>query len=611
MPDPSSDPLRRSGPLSGPQIRESISALREMASMAQSARRHVTGSDNYYTTPGGMVLTQSPQVSNSGVPPILQGLVPALVEVVRTVPGPLDPNNPNSPPVYNAYYYGFDAEKGLFVANDCLYFAANGEQVTPGVLFVAWYTGVVAPGSAALVFAAGLWTAIIQVTSLSTQPVSGDSRFQGIPAGNAYPAIIYQPGYNNPSPVSCLLLPLMGAPIVGGLYFARQIIPGVWAADCSTSTLTVENADFTQRTSPVTTIRCDNFSAIHGWDDVHRFGRIMTVTDADVPNSAVIDWQGLWALHAGVWTGPEPDLEFIDSATILWTIVDDPANQAIAISANVVLLLPWGPPPVWYPPYPYPPGVPFPTPDEIVEIAAYNLNPPFNITYPLTTLIANNSLSNANKDPDFGRIHFTAPLPGVTVVGWQGFFVYHNTQGYIGPEPDWEIVDLYGITATVKDDTVDKRVQVSLQVGLQWTELGIDNDVALKPFDWVDVLTLPIPSPSLSIGQAAWDIKAQCAGLLYANNAGDYIVFRLVDDQDNPLGCPLACCFAFCPVQGIPGSVTLVFIQAANNVTSAVKVQGQLVLGGPNNSQAWAQSCQGGSGSMAKPGCFITAVRID
>lgn len=66
----------------------------------------------------------------------------------------------------------------------------------------------------------------------------------------------------------------------------------------------------------------------------YSFGRIFFSQTA--ANTLEVNWQGILALDsAGDIIGPWPNLEFINSNTVTWSLASDAANEAIKITANV------------------------------------------------------------------------------------------------------------------------------------------------------------------------------------------------------------------------------------------------------------------------------------
>lgn len=227
--------------------------------------------------------------------------------------------------------------------------------------------------------------------------------------------------------------------------------------------LTVENADASQVTSPCSLLVANNL------DDTHKFGRIYTTHTA--VGEATLDWQGLRGYHAGDgYHGPEPDIEFKDSAGLTWTISDDTTNQRIVVSA---VLTPPAVPPPWIPP---PPSPPTPPPSYVVWVAAYNLYNPNNFTYPLQALIGINDQGSSA----FGRIYLSSPSSGVAEINWQGLRVYSNS-AYYGPEPDIQLEDSSDIVWTVSDDVADKRIVVEASLANHLLVQNVDKTEKVNP----------------------------------------------------------------------------------------------------------------------------------
>lgn len=71
-------------------------------------------------------------------------------------------------------------------------------------------------------------------------------------------------------------------------------------------------------------------------------------------------------------------------------------------------------------------------------------------------------LHNDQGTAAFGRLHTTNLGGGVARLDWQGQRLYKSGTGYVGPEPDLELIAGTGISITIADDSADARVQATI-----------------------------------------------------------------------------------------------------------------------------------------------------
>ena len=128
--------------------------------------------------------------------------------------------------------------------------------------------------------------------------------------------------------------------IASGAISSGTIASGIYIILASGLPLATINQDGTQFNFPVNLlVAADTLStATSGY----RFGRILFTNGATSGTIGVasgkaktteIDWEGLRLYHAG-YVGPEPDIEFIDSASVTWTVADDPGNGRVTATAT-------------------------------------------------------------------------------------------------------------------------------------------------------------------------------------------------------------------------------------------------------------------------------------
>lgn len=228
------------------------------------------------------------------------------------------------------------------------------------------------------------------------------------------------------------------------------------SATASGVSLETINADGSQDTKPTTLlIAVNSFSG-------QQFGRIYlqnlgssggsaflsgTIGSGQLmPNAAVLDWQGLRVYQEGQgYRGPEPDFELVDGSGIKWFASNDTDNQRIRIAAAIQA------------------GSGLRT---INQDGSQDNSP-------VTLLVADNDLSSTTP---FGRILFTkgntsgstfgvaSGVSGATQIDWQGLRVYKEGTGYLGPEPDFELVDGSGIKWFASNDVNNLRVRIAATV---------------------------------------------------------------------------------------------------------------------------------------------------
>lgn len=221
---------------------------------------------------------------------------------------------------------------------------------------------------------------------------------------------------------------------------STRVIPAAWndltdslshagsAGSATPGGLEVVNTDGTQITQPTSVIQA------HNDQGTAAFGRIYTTAEGN--GVAQLDWQGLRLYEGGTgYVGPEPDIEFVAGAGVTIVIADDPADKRVKATISAT--------------------------GSTGAVEVKNTDGTQD-TNPASVIKPHNDQGSHA----FGRLYTTALGGGVAQLDWQGLRLYLSGTGYVGPEPDVEVINGFGIAFTIADDVADQRVQVTAAVSL-------------------------------------------------------------------------------------------------------------------------------------------------